>query len=334
MGTTQSTQFPCRSSSLGPNKRLGRSAFDPSCMGCFPASEKAEFHIDRAELQTHNRELVPKGKVSQSSIAYLEREEIGFLKACSGKNVSALRYYMNRGSNVNLLDEDRTSPLHVACRSGSLQVVEELINWGASVNIADMAGWTALHIAAFYQRSLVCHLLLKKGADPYMVSRNGETPWDMVKEKNTEEIFYVHFDRTELKNMGKAKLEEPPGEIVDEAILINHCEMKDRSFQVKRGIELRTGGNIVEEEKSSQMTIMTSRVNNEDTTQDLRDQLIFSTIDTVEPLSKKSKASTLNKIVKYETRTSNPQSQKENIARIQNQAKPASKPYIMIIYLI
>src|SRR5688572_2423450 len=106
----------CQQRSHSASSRLSQkraSVFDPGCLGCFPVP-KIDPNVDNAELQTHNRELVPKGKFSQGSIAYLKKEEIGFLKACAGKNLSALRYYMNKGINVNLLDEDRTSPLHVA----------------------------------------------------------------------------------------------------------------------------------------------------------------------------------------------------------------------------
>jgi len=157
MGTVQSTHQRSNSFSGPASSQKPSSFLDVGCLGCFPNPDRLDFNIDNAELQTHNKELVPKGKVSQTSIAYLSKEEVCFLKACSGKNISALRYYMNKGTNVNLLDEDRTSPLHIACRSGSLQVVEELINWGAAVNIADMAGWTPLHIAAYHQRPLICH---------------------------------------------------------------------------------------------------------------------------------------------------------------------------------
>ena len=264
MGTTQSSHHRSRSAF---SRAHNTSLLDTGCLGCFPNPDKLDSNVDNAELQTHNRELVPKGKVSKTSIAYLQKDEIGFLKACSGKNVSALRYYMNKGINVNLLDEDRTSPLHVASRSGSLQVVEELINWGAAVNIADMAGWTPLHIAAFHQRSFVCHLLLKKGADPYLMSRNGETPWDFVKDKNTEEVFYVHIDRADLKKMSKFKKEEPPGEIDDENILINKIGIGDKSFQNrlgKMGIGLRMGGNTIEEEKIGDRSYILSLRGTED----------------------------------------------------------------------
>lgn len=75
------------------------------------------------------------------------------------------------------------------------------------------------------------HILLKKGAYPYHVSRNGETPWDLVKDKATEEIFFVHFDRVELRKMSKVKTINPPGEIVDENIGITGSMPKENAFR-------------------------------------------------------------------------------------------------------
>ena len=64
-----------------------------------------------------------------------------------------VRFYLTNGVNINILDEDRTSPLysflilflrHIACRYGSIQVVEELINNGSNLDITDIAGWTRI----------------------------------------------------------------------------------------------------------------------------------------------------------------------------------------------
>ena len=178
---------------------------ETSCMGCI-SNQPGNTYVDGPELHaTHYS--IPKGRISTYSVSYLTADEISFFKLCSGKNLAAIRHFLKKGVNVNSLDEDRSSPLHIACRSGSAQVIEELINWGANINIADMAGWTPLHVAAFYQKSFTCHILLKKGADPYCVNRNGETPWDLVKEKEeTEKIFLAHFDRLQLHKMTKRKL--------------------------------------------------------------------------------------------------------------------------------
>jgi hypothetical protein len=62
----------------------------------------------------------PKGHLSTASIKNLTPEEINFYKAAANRNVSAIRFYLNKGVNINILDEDRTSPLHVASRHGSV----------------------------------------------------------------------------------------------------------------------------------------------------------------------------------------------------------------------
>lgn len=92
----------------------------------------------------------PKGRLTNHSVAYLTNDEINFFKASAGRNVSKIRFYLRKGVNINILDEDRTSPLHVAARHGSIQIVEELLNWGAAVDITDIDGWTPLHVGAFF----------------------------------------------------------------------------------------------------------------------------------------------------------------------------------------
>ena len=133
-------------------------------MGCMHQSEGQEISFDCNELNLISELGKPKGRLTKESIAYLDNNEIQFFKASASRNLAAIRYYLKQGVNINVLDQDRTSPLHVASRHGSVQIVEELLNSGAAVDITDVAGWTPLHIAAFFQRQQVCQLLLSFGA--------------------------------------------------------------------------------------------------------------------------------------------------------------------------
>lgn len=98
--------------------------------------------------------------------------------------------------NVNTFDEDRTSPLHVAARHASIQVVEELINWGALVDITDSDGWSPIHVASFFQRPVVCHLLLKKGANPLIPNKDNARPADLARDPKLKEIFETFFSKS------------------------------------------------------------------------------------------------------------------------------------------
>lgn len=126
-----------------------------TCLGC-NQHDPRDLRFDSNELKINFDLSKPKGKLTNNSIAYLAPSEINFFKSSATRNVSAIRFFLKKGVNINILDEERTSPLHVASRHGSIQVVEELLNSGADCDITDIAGWTPLHVAAFFSRHNIC----------------------------------------------------------------------------------------------------------------------------------------------------------------------------------
>lgn len=99
-----------------------------------------ELCFDCNELKLDLLQSKPKGRITNNSVMYLQKEEINFMKACASRNLSVVRYYITTGVNINILDEDRTCPLHIAARQGSFFIVEELLKCGASPDITDIAG--------------------------------------------------------------------------------------------------------------------------------------------------------------------------------------------------
>jgi ankyrin repeat protein len=115
----------------------------------------------------------------------LKENDQELLNVCSGKFVGAVRYFISKGASVNALDENRTSPLHISCRTGNLQIVEELLNSGAFLNITDTGGWTALHIASYYKHTNLVSLLMKFGADPTITTSKKQTAYMLAKNLET-----------------------------------------------------------------------------------------------------------------------------------------------------
>ncbi|CAD8177977.1 unnamed protein product [Paramecium pentaurelia] len=177
-----------------------------NCLGCMGQDNEG---FDLNELQIGLDVDKARGRITQQSTAYLTENEKNFFKAASGRNLGLIRFYLSKGININILDEDRTSPLHIACRYGSIQVVEELINNNANLDITDMAGWTPLHVAAFYQRAQVCQLLLKSGADFRTRNRDGNLAQDLVRDKMTSEIFKQSQDQLQHNSERQAKKYDP-----------------------------------------------------------------------------------------------------------------------------
>ena len=69
------------------------------------------------------------------------------------------------------------------------------------MNITDSEGWTPLHVAAYFQRTLVCHILLKMGADINIKNRDNQKPLDLVKDNKTLEVFLRHMENKENINI-------------------------------------------------------------------------------------------------------------------------------------
>jgi len=74
----------------------------------------------------------------------------------------------------------RTTPLHVACLSNSLEVVQCLAELGVSLDYPDLAGDTALHKAGRKGYSHIYQLLRSLGASTSIKNNYGETPADVL----------------------------------------------------------------------------------------------------------------------------------------------------------
>ena len=106
-----------------------------------------------------------KGTYTKESYKLFSQNEKNFFYLVQKNNISGIRYLIIQGVNINILDEERTSPLHIACKESSIQTIEEIIFQGSMINIPDLVGWTPLHMACYYNRPDVVLLLLKSGAN-------------------------------------------------------------------------------------------------------------------------------------------------------------------------
>jgi ankyrin repeat protein len=81
-----------------------------------------------------------------------------------------------RGADVNSVDHRDRTPLYKAARSGHEAVTELLIIRGADVNSVDHYGDMPLHMAARGGHEAVTELLIIRGADVNSVDHHGRTP--------------------------------------------------------------------------------------------------------------------------------------------------------------
>ena len=129
------------------------------------SNQEVIYNKKKTEIDLTTTYSSAKGTYTNESYRLFSDKEKNFFYLIQRNNISGIRYLIIQGVNINILDEERTSPLHIACKESSIQTIEEIIFQGSMINIPDLVGWTPLHMACYYNRPDVVLLLLKSGAN-------------------------------------------------------------------------------------------------------------------------------------------------------------------------
>lgn len=94
------------------------------------------------------------------------------------RDLTWVRFLLQRGANPNIADRSGVTPLQIAARLGFIDGVERLIDGGAEIDVADQTGETPL-MGAVHRRDVpMIELLIKKGANIDRSDNSGRTARD------------------------------------------------------------------------------------------------------------------------------------------------------------
>jgi hypothetical protein len=163
--------------------------------------------LDVDELAIHREIGVPRGRICTEAMRFMDSNSKALLFAAMSPNPELVRRYLSYGASPDTYDQNRTSPLHIACREGSMEVVKELISHRCNLSIADCAGWTSLHIASHRGHSDIVEFLLACGAEATSVNSHGQTPFDLARDYSTKKKFIKYWGVQDVQcdNEGRDK---------------------------------------------------------------------------------------------------------------------------------
>lgn len=97
---------------------------------------------------------------------------------------------IEKGANTNApaKNPSKVTPLHAACASSNMDMVTLLLQNGADVHAEQDQGITALHSAVHNKHLPLVKLLVEHGADSHKKNAAGQSPMDLAKEGDVEEI--------------------------------------------------------------------------------------------------------------------------------------------------
>lgn len=87
-----------------------------------------------------------------------------------------VRLLLEKGANAEAKDYRGCTPLQIAIQSGANAIIEMLLDHGADIEARNEGGLTALHQAVNYGSIPTVTLLLERGADLHARGNHGETP--------------------------------------------------------------------------------------------------------------------------------------------------------------
>ncbi|KAJ3095766.1 hypothetical protein HDU97_006552 [Phlyctochytrium planicorne] len=145
------------------------------------------------DLQTVKNLLEDNAKLVSSKD---EDERTGLHWAASGNKPQVAAELIERGAEVDALDDAKWSPLMIASSVGSAPIVDLLLQKGANANLQNENGqiplWTPLHRAAAKGNIALVKLLLEQpNIDLDVEDRSGNTPLHLAVDMGNGEVALI-----------------------------------------------------------------------------------------------------------------------------------------------
>ena len=107
------------------------------------------------------------------------------------KLVAIIQMLLDYGAKADDTDVDGHTPLYVASKGGSTEVVLMLLHAGAHVNYVTPDGHTSLYVAAKKGRIEVVEILLSGGAYVNYIAHDGHTPLSIAAQEGHLEVVSI-----------------------------------------------------------------------------------------------------------------------------------------------
>ncbi|XP_030404948.1 ankyrin repeat domain-containing protein 7 isoform X12 [Gopherus evgoodei] len=118
----------------------------------------------------------PSGRASLPGVGYeLREKELGKLhRAAAGGDLGRLQQLLKK-HDINQLDKENRTPLHLACANGHSDIVNYLVDNKCKLNLCDNDNRSPLMKAVQCQQEKCATMLLEHGADPNLVDVKSNT---------------------------------------------------------------------------------------------------------------------------------------------------------------
>lgn len=111
--------------------------------------------------------------------------------AASSGNVASIGRLLNQGANINAINRERETALHMAAAKGHYSAVIYLINHGANVNARTIKNWIPLHHAVRFRHANIANYLMRRGSPVHARTSDGMNAIDMAKTTRDQRMLNI-----------------------------------------------------------------------------------------------------------------------------------------------
>jgi len=124
----------------------------------------------------------------------------GLHEAVSGQHLPIIEWLMSNNANINYKEGyELDTPLHVACRIGSLPIVKRLHSLGAFIDLSNHEGNTPLLIACYHGHRTIVQYLHSYGANIHRTNAYDESAvWMTCESGNLNLLKWLHEKNVSL----------------------------------------------------------------------------------------------------------------------------------------
>ncbi|XP_065172795.1 ankyrin repeat domain-containing protein 49-like, partial [Atheta coriaria] len=119
-------------------------------------------------------------------------------RACYSNHIDIVDYLLLHGADISSKTEMQWQPLHSCCQWNHKEIASRLLQMGADVNAVSSGKQTPLHIAASHGKSydMVQLLLIQPFINPHLKNNSGETAYDIAKRSSKYYKIFEMADST------------------------------------------------------------------------------------------------------------------------------------------
>ena len=134
--------------------------------------------------------------------------ETGLHAVVQRRDVTWLRFLLQRGANPNIADRNGVTPLQIAVQLGMVDAVERLITGGSTIDVRNSTGETPLITAILKRDVPVIEVLVANGASLDHTDNSGRSARDYVAQMGDSKV-QAAIEKAEADRAGKAETYGP-----------------------------------------------------------------------------------------------------------------------------